>query len=725
MALRTSLPVQPHLYIGDPTGRPLDYGSVYFGEPNKDPEFYPIDIFIDDALTVPISQPVRTKGGFLNANGDMIEVYALQQEYSIKVLDSHGYTVFYKPDMSSTNTDGSISVRLPYPDATIRNQSSKNSDYISVKDFESIQAIENAFTGKRIDMLGTTVTVATLPTNNQYYNGWFAVDGKEYRSDLAQDTQVSNENVIIGADTPILPLSSVRGLTVVGSGSMNKAGSSARSSTAIGKRALHNMVNGKYNIAIGLESQFHCNSNDSGKTKGTRNVSLGDNSLRFNVTGTGNVAMGRNAGQGLVNTINNVAIGTNAMSGFGSLKFKNLDDIYNTTPIISNESVAIGANALFYGGGNSCVAIGTLSLSNAKMSANRNIAVGHTALRNMGINEGINGGTKTEMVKTGAYVMTETDITMTVSGTGAKVGDYIYIRIQDGIPVYEGTAYRDPQIYKVKSVTGSVITVDEPQGVTASGTILVEALEDMAVIHPDSNLNIAIGTGAMFGATQGTNNLAIGADTLSVNKGIANVAVGDFALTGLTSASAVNNTAIGYGALRRDLTGALRTNGNNCIGIGYDSRASGDNQLQLGSSGTTTYSYGAVQDRSDARDKIVKGGITDKHIQFFNDVEFKRYLLDYRDSYIISNSDGTATELEKDGSRAGTREHVGVIAQQVEQAMQAHDVDFAGLQHHLHNGGNDVYTVGYQEFIPIMGEILQRQQKQIDELLTLVKDEAL
>ena len=53
------------IYIGDSTGRPLDAGKVYFGDPNKDPELYPIDVYYDEALTIAAPQPIRTKGGFL------------------------------------------------------------------------------------------------------------------------------------------------------------------------------------------------------------------------------------------------------------------------------------------------------------------------------------------------------------------------------------------------------------------------------------------------------------------------------------------------------------------------------------------------------------------------------------------------------------------------------------------------------------------------------------
>ncbi len=107
MALRTPLSVTPHLYMGDSTGRPLDMGTVYFGEQDKDPEFYPIELFSDDALTLPLMQPVHTKGGYLYDKGDMVEPHAKEIIYSVKVLDSYGRKVFYKGAMmrNSWNDD--------------------------------------------------------------------------------------------------------------------------------------------------------------------------------------------------------------------------------------------------------------------------------------------------------------------------------------------------------------------------------------------------------------------------------------------------------------------------------------------------------------------------------------------------------------------------------------------------------------------------------------------
>lgn len=180
--MRTSLAVQPHLYIGDVTGKPLDYGMVFFGQPDKDPEFYPIDIFYDEALTIKASQPVRSKGGFLNANGDMVEVYAAEQTYSVKVLDAYGKKVFYKASMSKTNVDSSVSTKLPYPNAVLRSQADKNAESISFDDFlttSAVVAVQAAFSTRKTltlqnkvyDMGDARYLTLTADNSNSVING--------------------------------------------------------------------------------------------------------------------------------------------------------------------------------------------------------------------------------------------------------------------------------------------------------------------------------------------------------------------------------------------------------------------------------------------------------------------------------------------------------------------------------------------------------------------------
>lgn len=185
MTVSTSLPVQPHLYIGDSAGRPLDNGKIFFGEPNKDPEFYPINIYYDKAMTIAAAQPVRTKGGFMDANGDMIEVYANELTYSVKVLDGYGIQVFYKPEMTRTNTDNLLTVKLPFASARERSQNEKNQEFLSIDDFNDLpdysvamQSWETELSGKTVDLKGKTLVSSYLPETIEFINGAVETGGK-------------------------------------------------------------------------------------------------------------------------------------------------------------------------------------------------------------------------------------------------------------------------------------------------------------------------------------------------------------------------------------------------------------------------------------------------------------------------------------------------------------------------------------------------------------------
>lgn len=273
-----------------------------------------------------------------------------------------------------------------------------------------------------------------------------------------------------------------------------------------------------------------------------------------------------------------------------------------------------------------------------------------------------------------------------------------------------------------------------------------------------ANGNVAHGYQSMYSATTAYNNVAVGYSSLySATTGGSNIAVGVNAMRFLTTGS--NNTATGYNAARLTTTGqnntaigyaALYTNTtynnntavgrsameltdgyNNSSALGYTAAVTGSNQVQLGNSSTTTYAYGAVQNRSDARDKadIVD---TDLGLEFINALRPVKYRWDYREDYandlfqslnpddfeddeayraaVIQQKaarNAFFTNPVKDGSKKRTRYHQGLIAQEVKEVLDDFGVDWAGYQDHSHNGGMDVKSVGYSELIPPLIKAIQ------------------
>lgn len=250
-------------------------------------------------------------------------------------------------------------------------------------------------------------------------------------------------------------------------------------------------------------------------------------------------------------------------------------------------------------------------------------------------------------------------------------------------------------------------------------------------------------------SSSGPETCSFGHRSLSANAGSFNAAYGNWSGFVTGGMTANNGAFFGYEAGRESnvdgVVGVGRSAGENNTGsfasflgyltgqnntfarvtlLGQGAVATGADQLQLGDSATTAYAFGPVQDRSDIRDKLDIQSLTDAYIAFFMDIEWRRYRMNYRDAYYdvveVKDNDGNVklerVPVENDGSRAGTRYHIGAVAQQVEVAMKKHGIDFAGLQHHAVNGGKDVYTIGYQEFIGIQGEIIQRQQRRLDSI---------
>lgn len=271
---------------------------------------------------------------------------------------------------------------------------------------------------------------------------------------------------------------------------------------------------------------------------------------------------------------------------------------------------------------------------------------------------------------------------------------------------------------------------------------------DALLVNSTGSYNVAIGQESLSKNTIGYNNSALGGGSLRSNViGIQNTAIGSKSLE-LNTAS--NNTAIGRNALALNTTGAsnssvgkdcLSTNVSfsNCSGLGANAQVTGSDQVQLGDSTTTVYAYGAVQNRSDVRDKA---DIRDTQLglDFILALRPVDYKWDLREDYRPEWSEGSPVGLTEDelnerdvkksewlenmklsnithdGSKKRNRYHHGLIAQEVKAVIEETGVDFGGFQDHSINGGDDVLSIGYGELIAPLIKAVQELKARVDEL---------
>ena len=75
-------------------GQPLDNGYVYIGTVNLDAQTNPVQVYFDEALTIPAAQPLRTINGYVSNAGTPAQLYVNAVNFSIKLLDAKGTFVY-------------------------------------------------------------------------------------------------------------------------------------------------------------------------------------------------------------------------------------------------------------------------------------------------------------------------------------------------------------------------------------------------------------------------------------------------------------------------------------------------------------------------------------------------------------------------------------------------------------------------------------------------------
>jgi len=264
--------------------------------------------------------------------------------------------------------------------------------------------------------------------------------------------------------------------------------------------------------------------------------------------------------------------------------------------------------------------------------------------------------------------------------------------------------------------------------------------------------NTGIGFWALREITTGASNTAVGnVAGDSINSGAFNVCVGSFAGSAITSGG--SNTVLGYSAGGSITTGQLNcaigdaaySSGNyqNSACLGYNSQVTGSDQVQLGDSNTTTYVYGSVQNRSDARDKTeiadtnlgldfvmalkprkfkwdmredyrTTPPVKPNPVDFPNDDAYQAAISQWQDDYSSWQEASKLANLTHNGTHKRNRFHYGLVAQEVKATMDAMGVDFGGYQDHSVKGGDDVLSIGYEEMIAPLIKAIQELKAEFD-----------
>jgi len=287
--------------------------------------------------------------------------------------------------------------------------------------------------------------------------------------------------------------------------------------------------------------------------------------------------------------------------------------------------------------------------------------------------------------------------------------------------IYDGTRF---QTVGSAGLTGTTDTTKTALGINAGDSVTT------------GSQNTFIGYDAGTDLTSGSACTIVGYQAGdSISSGSWNTLIGHSSGNAVTTG--IGNTTLGYNTLRNVTTGStnvaigdsafLTGNYSNSSCLGYDSAVTGTNQVQLGNSGTTTYAYGAVQDRSDARDKADIQD-TDLGLNFILALQPRQFRWDYREDYRPAKPGPEATKeewaayseacklenLTHDGTHKRNRLHQGLIAQEVKITMDAMGVDFGGYQDHKVNGGQDVLSLGYEEMIAPLIKAIQELKAEFD-----------
>ena len=354
---------------------------------------------------------------------------------------------------------------------------------------------------------------------------------------------------------------------------------------------------------------------------------------------------------------------------------------------------------------------------------------------------GTSGQVLTSSGSTAAPTWSSVQEPITLTTTGSS-GNATFVGTTLNIPNYSGgggsaaTPTTLGTVYGKTPTTGTgaatLLGYQTPSSYSGNGTTGIGY--NSINLLTSGNFNTTVGHSSLASLVNGSQNTCLGYyagnvynTTGSGNQTFVGYYAGGAATTGknntfvgvgagLAIDTGGTNTAIGVGAMQ--LASPTTSTNSTCVGANTD--VTGNNQVQIGDSSTTTYVYGTVQNRSDLRDKTDVRD-TQLGLSFINALRPVDYKWDIREDYRpekpedISDKDAmdawrqasNLSVLVHDGSKKRGRFHHGLIAQEVKAVLDAQGIDFGGYQDHKVKGGEDVLSIGYDELIAPLIKAIQ------------------
>lgn len=559
--------------------------------------------------------------------------------------------------------------------ATARTVDSKLKDTVSPKDFGAVG--DNS----------TDDTAAIAAARTAFPSTSIDLAGKSYRvTSIPAGWGVRNGLLTLApASTDDQPANEAYGYGALGSNtyipkqhsSSTLTWASGNFNTAFGNYGLGNNTTGRRQTAFGALALFS-------NTSGYYNTAVGAWSLYNNTVGNYNTAVGVQALQYCTGS-DNTAVGNGALTS----NTNGLENVAIGSQALAigtlNRTIAIGKQAGWYHTGDDSVAIGYQALSAPSSSGLYNIAIGSASL-----------------------------------GSATTANSNVAVGRRSAAALTTGTG---------NTAIGNDAMVGSGVACTGSNNVAIGNTASPNITSGYQNVSVGPNAGTALGS--GFNNTLVGRYAgQSINSGAGNTAIGEQSLSATTTGD--YNTAVGTGTAG----GAAYSN---TTMLGYQATVTGSDQVQLGNTFTTTYAYGAVQNRSDARDKA---DIQDTALglEFINALRPVDFRWDMRDDYRPSAPEPVALDatneekaahaeaiaewskqnkldnLEHDGSKKRTRFHHGLIAQEVKSACDSLGIDFGGYQDHSIKGGEDVLSIGYEELIAPLIKAVQQLSAEVEQL---------